>query len=112
MRQELKYQRQRPVVRREDVVLEKKKVIRPEIWRFARSMEEAMKHNDRERGDTWRQFSLGILESRLACSLLKFVETKDKRHLVNVANYAMMTYHKSDVARGGSYGTAGNGRTA
>ncbi|MBI5872719.1 MAG: hypothetical protein HZB36_01050 [Candidatus Omnitrophica bacterium] len=80
-------------------MLDKKKVIRPEIWRFARDMEETMKRNDQDRGDTWKQFSTASLESRLACAFLKFIETKDRRHLVNVANYAMMTYHKSDVDR-------------
>ena len=100
----MRQERQRPMVRGEDVMLEKKKIIRPEIWRFARAMEEQMKFQDRTRGDSWKKITVAMFESRMANNLLKFIETKDRRHLVDVANYAMMTYHKNGEARGGSNG--------
>lgn len=92
--------RQRPMVRRQDFSTERKKIIRPEIWRFARTMEEAMKREDSRRLDSWKLISLEALGNRLAWNLKKFMETKDKRHLVDVANYAMMAHHKSNGVRG------------
>ena len=76
--------------------------IRPEIMRFAQRMEEVMRENDKNKGDSWKDMpEFDLLD--LLKKEFKEIEEGDEKEFADVGNFCMMLWNRdmfSPVGRG------------
>ena len=80
---------------------DKEEEIREEIMFFAQAMEDIMRKNDKEKGDSWKNMSHNELQNLL---LGEFKESQDEnakiKEWVDIANICMMIYCNTLKFRG------------
>jgi len=92
----------RAYIRDLEAFIRSKVPLRPAVFSFAMTMEQAMRDNDEEKGDSWTEMEekdlidLFFRESTLAYEEVGLMGEKAKpERWVHVANYAMMLYHRT-----------------
>lgn len=90
-----------------DQVTEKGPYIRPEVAAFAEMMESALCDHDGEKGDSWKietmEYLWGLLENKFAdvdVLVCPADNATDQGNLIDLANYAMMLWHRLEMDRG------------
>ena len=70
------------------------KEIRKEILEFAEQMEMVMQENDGDKGDSWKNLSIDFLDEKIDEEFYEWFESGDKAELIDIANVAMMLWHR------------------
>ncbi len=68
--------------------------IRPEILAFAEKMEQEMRENDPEKGDSWKTCEIEFLESKLDEEWYEWFESGNLDELIDFSIVAMMVWHR------------------
>ena len=68
--------------------------MRPEIELFAQAMENTMKKHDKKKGDSWKTCDILFLEDKLIKEVEEYLDSRDKKELVDIANMCMMLYNR------------------
>ena len=79
--------------------------IRPEVVAFAEMMESVLSDHDGDKGDSWKDIDIDVLWPQfhekyddLSCFCCN--DQDDQDNLIDLANYAMMLWHRMQLERG------------
>ncbi len=69
---------------------------REEVIRFARAMEQRMRENDKEKGESWKKMTNGWLLGRVFGEIGEYLMDDADWELVDAANFLMMMWSNNN----------------
>jgi hypothetical protein len=71
-------------------------MIRPELKTFVEAMEAKLKEKDYQLSDSWKGSSDKFLWNRLLEEVAEYIESKDSKELIDIANFAFFLWYNRE----------------